>query len=114
MVKKHVYTPDRGDVVWVDLSPTRGREQKKVRPALVLSPRSYNKKTNLMVAVPVTSQKKGYPFEVEFIAKKVSGVILSDQLRTLDWKVRKVKYIEKVDSKVLSEVQSRIVSLVTG
>ena len=114
MVKKRVYTPDRGDVVWVDLNPTRGHEQKNTRPALVLSPRVYNKKTSLMLAVPVTSLSKGYPFEVKLKGKKVSGTILADQLRTLDWHARRVRYVERATDVVIKDVQARVTSLVTG
>ena len=110
MVKK-AYVPDRGQVVWVDLNPTKGHEQKNKRPAVVLSPRAYNKKTGLMVAVPVTSYGKGYPFEVELKGKKIKGVVLSDQLRTLDWKARKVTYIENIPIKKVTEVQARVVAL---
>lgn len=78
------YFPDRGDLVWVDLTPTKGREQAKVRPAIVLSPKIYNQKTNLAIMCPITSSSKEYPFEVAVNDKKVSGVILSDHVRSLD------------------------------
>lgn len=110
---KQVYIPDRGHAVWVDLDPTKGHEQRNTRPAVVLSPRMYNKKTGLMVVVPVTSQGKGYPFEVACQGKKVTGVILSDQVRTLDWHARKVRYIEKVHAQSLTKVQKYLISLVT-
>lgn len=114
MVAKRTYTPDRGDVVWVDLNPTRGHEQRDTRPALVLSPRVYNKKTGLMVAVPITSHVKGYPFEVLIEGKKVRGVALADQVRTLDWRARRVRYVEKIPPAPLKAVQARLVALVRG
>ena len=114
MVKKRTYIPDRGHLVWIDLNPTRGREQKKVRPAVVLSPRSYNKKTSLALMVPVTSKQKGYPFEVLLEAKNVSGMVLSDQVRTLDWRVRNVRYIEKINNATLESVQALVVALIKG
>lgn len=108
------YVPDRGDLVWVDLNPTRGHEQAEVRPALVLSPKAYNKKTSLIIACPVTSQVKGYPFEVVVNEKKVNGVVLADQVRTLDWKQRNVRFIQKSPSKVLVTVIEKISLLIVG
>lgn len=112
MVAKR-YIPDRGDLVWVDLNPTRGHEQAKVRPALVLSPKSYNQKTNLALMCPVTSVVKGYPFEVVVSNKKVGGVVLADQIRSLDWQVRQVKFIAKAKPKELAAVISKV-SLLLG
>ena len=94
MVKK-LYVPDSGDLVWVDLNPTKGKEQAKVRPAIVLSPKSYNQKTGLAIMCPITSVEKGYPFEVVVSETKVTGVILSDHVRSLDWSVRNIKFIIK-------------------
>ena len=111
MVKK-LYIPDRGDLVWVDFNPTRGREQAKVRPAIVVSPKSYNQKTNLAIMCPITSVQKGYPFEVEVNEKEVSGVVLSDHVRSLDWKVRNTKFIVKAKPKVIQEVQTKLLLLI--
>ncbi len=110
MVK--TYIPDRRDIVWIDLNPTKGHEQSNRRPALVLSPRSYNKKTKLMVACAITSQSKGYPFEVPLASKKISGVVLSDQIRTLDWSAREITFVEKAPPQVLTEVLRRIEVLI--
>ena len=107
MVKK-TYVPERRDVVWVNLDPARGHEQACMRPALVLSPSAYNKKTGLMVACAITSQEKGYPFEVVLQMKKVTGVVLSDQIRSLDWKCRQVRFIEKVPQKLLEQLKDSI------
>lgn len=107
------YIPDRGDVVWVDFNPTKGREQAKVRPAIVLSPKSYNQKTNLAIMCPVTSVQKGYPFEVVLSDKEVDGVVLSDHVRSLDWKARSTKFIVKAKPKVIQEVQQKL-SLLVG
>ena len=83
------YTPQRGDVVWITLQPQAGHEQSGRRPALVLSPGEYNGRVGLALLVPVTSQAKGYPFEVRLPhGLPVSGVILSDQVRSLDWRAR--------------------------
>ena len=106
MVKK-TFVPDRRDIVWINLNPARGHEQADVRPALVLSPKTYNQKTGLMVICPITSQVKQYPFEVAIVGKKITGVVLSDQIRTVDWKQRQVKFIEKTTSLILEEVNAK-------
>jgi mRNA interferase MazF len=106
------YIPDRGDFVWIDLNPTKGREQAKVRPALVISPKVYNQKTDLAIMCPVTSKQKGYPFEVDTNDKKILGVVLSDHVRSLDWKVRNAKFIAKAKPKILQEVQTKLLLLV--
>lgn len=111
MVAK-TYIPGRGDLVWVDLNPTKGRKQAKVRPAIVISPKNYNQKTNLTIVCPITSVAKGYPFEVAVIDKKVSGVILADHVRSLDWKARNVTFIAKAKSHVIQEVQTKLLLLV--
>jgi len=113
MVKKPAYTPERGDVVWIDLNPTKGHEQAHKRPVFVLSPKSYNEKTKMVLVCPITSQKKGYPFEVEIQEKKVSGVILSDQIRSLDWSIRKVTFIQKAKRNIYDEVIEKIHVLIT-
>jgi len=108
------YIPNRGDVVWVDLNPTRGREQARVRPAIVMSPKAYNQKTNLAIMCPITSVQKGYPFEVEIKDKKISGAILSDHVRSLDWKARNTRFIAKAKPSVTAEVQSKLLLLLGG
>ncbi|NBD74306.1 endoribonuclease MazF [Patescibacteria group bacterium] len=113
MVARRV--PDRGDVVWVDLNPTRGHEQARVRPALVLSPRSYNRKTSLILACPITSHAKGYPFEVPISVQKekIEGVVLVDQVRSLDWRERNVRYAGKATDDVLDEVTGKLTTLIS-
>ncbi len=108
MVKKKA--PDRGDVVWLNFTPESGHEQAGKRPALVLSPRSYNEKVGLAIFCPVTSQVKGYPFEV-LLNGKIKGAILSDQIRSLDWVARNSEYIEKAAPGVVAEVLSRVQTL---
>jgi mRNA interferase MazF len=103
------YTPQRGDVVWLNFTPQAGHEQSGRRPGLVLSPMRYNSKVGLMLACPITSRAKGYPFEVKIPdGMKISGVVLSDQLRCLDWRERKAEFIVKVDSGTLDEVRGKI------
>lgn len=111
MVKKS-YTPRRQDIIRVDLNPTKGHEQANIRPVLVLSPESYNKKTGLMVVCPLTTKIKGYPFEVSLNDADESSVILADQVRTLDWRVRKVTFVRKAPSLVLRETQEKIALLI--
>lgn len=111
MVKKK-YVPDRMDIVWIDFNPTRGHEQARVRPALVLSPKAYNQKTNLAVMCPITGEAKGYPFEVSVQEKKITGVVLSDHLRSLDWVVRKAKFIQKLPPAVFEEVEAKVQALI--
>ena len=108
------YCPRRGDVVWLAFNPQAGHEQAGHRPALVLSPESYNRKTGLAIFCPVSSQEKGYPFEVQIPeGYKVSGVILSDQVKNLDWKARQAKFCCEIPSITLSEVMSKLRILLT-
>jgi len=102
-----VYVPKPGDLVWLEFNPQSGHEQAGHRPAIVLSKKEYNEKTGLAIFCPITSKVKGYPFEVFLEGKKVSGAVLSDQVKSLDWKARKVKYIEKGPMDVLKEVVSK-------
>lgn len=112
MVKKSSpYTPDRGDVVWTDFDPQAGREQAGKRPALVLSPKAYNAKTGLAVMVPITSNVKGYPFEVAIQTKSIQGVALADHLKNLDWRARGIRFSGKVSSAALDEVTAKIAAL---
>lgn len=106
MVK--VYTPERGDYIWLNFDPQAGHEQKGRRPALVLSHFAYNKKVGLAICCPITSQEKGYPFEVKIKTSKLDGVILADQIRNLDWKARNAEFIEKTSSSVLNSVTEKI------
>ena len=85
------YTPDSGDIIWLDFDPSAGHEQSGHRPALALTPKIYNSKTSLLVCVSITSQIKGYPFEVDLRHKSVRGVALADQVKSLDWKTRNAR-----------------------
>ena len=103
------YIPERGDVVWINLDPQTGHEQAGVRPVLVLSPAAYNEKVGLMLCCPITNQVKGYPFEVQIRDNpKVSGVILSDQVKSLDWKARGAKKKGRISDDELSEVLNKL------
>ena len=106
------YIPNRGDVVWLNFTPQAGHEQMGTRPALVLSPEKYNKKTGLAICCPITSNVKGYPFEVNISGKKINGVVLSDHLKNLNWKVRKAKFIEKASKEVVDQCSMKISALI--
>ena len=107
------YIPERGDVVWINFRPQAGREQDGLRPALVLSPSAYNIKTSLAVLCPITSHVKGYPFEVLIPAGlKVAGAILSDHVKSLDWKVRGASFCCKMPGDVMEEVAAKLSALV--
>jgi mRNA interferase MazF len=106
------YIPDTGHVIKVDLDPSAGHEQGGWRPAIVLSPLTYNGKTNLAVVVPVTNQEKGYPFEVRLSGKmKTTGVVLADAIRNLDWHARHAKYVETVPADVIKAIRERLIAL---
>jgi mRNA interferase MazF len=107
------YTPNRGDIVYLDFNPTKGHEQRGYRPALIISPAAYSDKSSLALFCPITSQQKGYPFEVLLPADlQTHGVILVDQIRSLDWRVRQIKFLETVSLEVIAEVQAKITPLI--
>jgi mRNA interferase MazF len=104
------YVPEAGDIVWLHFDPQAGHEQADHRPALVLSPAAYNKITHLMLCCPMTTQIKGYPFEV-IISGKTQSAALSDQVKSLDWVVRKAIRKSKVTVSEFDEVRKKIFSL---
>jgi len=107
-----VYIPESGDIVWITFNPQAGHEQAGRRPALVLSPSVYNRKVGLALLCPITSQIKGYPFEVKIPdGLDVSGAILSDQVKNLDWKARNVSFGCKVPSATFNEVLQKLNTL---
>jgi mRNA interferase MazF len=106
------YVPDAGDLIWLDFTPQAGREQAGRRPAVVLSPRSYNEKTSLAVVCPITSHAKGYPFEVVVPqGARIGGVILSDHLKNLDWRQRQAQKAGKIPRSLLDQVRARVAVL---
>ncbi len=102
----------RGDIVWATLGPVKGHEQDGRRPVLILSPEVYNTRTKLAVICPITSHTKGFPFEVAITTKKTIGVVLVDQVRTIDWGMRDLLFIETIDEVTLREVQEKLATLV--
>jgi mRNA interferase MazF len=105
------YVPEAGDIVWLHFDPHAGHEQAGHRPALVVSPAAYNGKTGLMLCCPMTTQVKGYPFEV-LIAGDRPGAALADQVKSLDWVARKAQHKGKVSAVELNEVRAKIAALV--
>jgi len=114
VVGPKAYVPRRGDVVWITLSPQAGHEQAGRRPAVVLSPAAYNDKVGLAIFCPITSQIKGYPFEV-LIPKglDVSGVILADQVKSLDWRARNAELICTLPAETVTEVLRKLGTLLS-
>lgn len=107
------YIPDSGDIVWVTFNPQAGHEQAGHRPALVLSPRAYNGKVGLALLCPITSQIKGYPFEVLIPdGLKISGAILSDQVKSLDWKARQAEFVGRLPASTFNEVVQKLSTLI--
>jgi mRNA interferase MazF len=103
------YCPRRGDLVWLNFDPRAGHEQAGRRPALVLSPEPYNRKVGLAIFCPITTQTKGYPFEVAIPAGlEISGAILSDQVKSLDWKVREARFGCRLPPETLDEVLAKL------
>jgi len=106
------YIPNRGDVVWITFNPQAGHEQAGRRPALILSPSSYNGKVGMAILCPVTSQVKDYPFEVAIpTGSKLAGVVLADQIKSLDWRFRRAEFICKLPRETTIEVIDKLGTL---
>ncbi|WP_273394056.1 endoribonuclease MazF [Actinobacillus porcinus] len=104
------YIPDIGDIIWLDFDPQAGHEQAGHRPAVVLTPAAYNDLTSLLICCPLTTKIKGYPFEVE-INGKPKNVVLSDQVKSLDWRVRRAEFKGKISLDELDEMRKKIALL---
>jgi len=106
------FVPDAGDLVWLTFNPQAGREQAGRRPALILSPKTYNARSGLALACPVTNQAKGYPFEVALPAtSEATGVILTDHVKSVDWKARHAELLGRCTDDVMDEVRARLAPL---
>ncbi len=115
MVKSSEYVPDRGDVIWISLNPQAGHEQAGRRPALVLSPAAYNGRVGLSLLCPITNQAKGYPFEVRIPpGLAVTGVVLADQVKSLDWRARQAGFLITLPEAVATEVLQKLQTLLSG
>ena len=109
------YVPKQGDVIWINLNPQSGHEQAGKRSALVLSPVEYNSKVGLALLCPITTQIKGYPFEVLISAgSPVSGVVLSDQIKSLAWRTRNCQFICSLPKETTSEVLKKLYTILSG
>ncbi len=106
------YAPKRGDAIWINFNPQAGHEQAGRRPALVLSPLAYNRKVGLAILCPITNQIKGYPFEVQIPKNlKVTGVVLADQVKNLDWQIRQAELICPLPSQIVAQVLGKLHTL---
>lgn len=106
------YVPESGDIVWMEFEPQQGKEIRKTRPALIISPEMYNRKTGLTLCVPITSQIKKHPFKVILSNSIISGAIVCDQIRSFDWNIRKARFITKVSVSTLESVRKKIIFLI--
>jgi mRNA interferase MazF len=106
------YLPDAGDIVWLQFTPQAGHEQAGRRPAVVLSPKAYNVKAGLMVCVPITSQIKGYPFEVVLRGRGALGAALADQVKSLDWRARNAARKGRAGGDEVNEIRAKIAALI--
>jgi mRNA interferase MazF len=111
-VSKSKYVPRRGDVIRLDFNPQTGHEQAGRRPALVLSPTAYNRTVGLAVVCPITNEQKGYPWEVAIPDNPmVSGVILADQVKSVDWRQRKAEFVCTLEEEVVDETVEKTIAL---
>lgn len=107
------YVPSRGDIVWLTFTPQAGSEQAGRRPAIVLSPSSYNGKVGLAIFCPITSHIKGYPFEVQLPKEfPITGVVLADQVKSLDWRSRNAQFAYQASQEVITEVLQKVATLI--
>jgi mRNA interferase MazF len=112
VVRKSSYVPERGNLVWLNFDPQAGHEQAGRRPALVISPKPYNAKVGLAIFCPITSQVKGYPFEVVVTGGTIRGAVLADQVKSLDWRARNTAFVEQAPEPVVAEVLGKLAALV--
>ena len=106
------YIPNRGDVVWTDFDPAAGHEQMGKRPALVLSPKAFNKTVQLAMVTPITSRVRGHAFEVSLVGKKIAGVVLCHQVKMIDFMARGIQLAEKAPGEVVSEVLAKVRAII--
>ncbi len=108
----NIYTPERGDITKINFSPHQGHEQGFERPAIILSPSQYNRMTSLALMCPITTKSKGFKFEVHLLdGMQTVGVVLSDRIKSFDWKARQVKFIEKAPIELVEEVLAKLATL---
>lgn len=105
------YVPEVGEIIWIDFDPQTGREHSKRRPALVLTDSKYNRASGLCIVCPLTSARKGYPFEVPAFIDKVEGAVLADQVKSLDWAARNAELHSKAPADLLRKVRTYVMVL---
>ncbi len=105
------YVPDEADIVWLNFTPQSGHEQAGRRPAVVLSPKAYNRRTGLLICVPITNQVKGYPFEVVLSGSGATGAALADQVKSLDWKARQAERKGQATPIEIADIKAKIKAL---
>ena len=108
---KESFLPDIGDILWMSLSPTSGHEQSGHRPVLTLTPAAYNAKRGLLICCPITSRVGGYPFEVAISTDGISGVVIADQVKSMDWQARGARLAGRADVDVTLEVRAKLGAL---
>ncbi len=115
MKRPAAYVPERGDAVWISLNPQAGHEQAGRRPAVVLSPSAYNGRVGLALLCPITNQIKGYPFEVVLpVGVGVTGAILADQVKSLDWRARRAERISALPAETVAQVLAKLTTLLSN
>jgi len=108
---KESFVPDVGDILWMSLSPTSGHEQSGHRPVLTLTPAAYNAKRGLLICCPITSRIGGYPFEVAVDTEGISGVVIADQVKSVDWQARRARLAGRASVEVTLEVRAKLGAL---
>lgn len=101
------YIPKRGDIIWTNFDPAAGHEQAKKRPAIVLSPEPFNRQVGLALVAPITSTIRGHGFEVRLEHTKTSGVVLCQQVKTIDYRARGIALIEKAPAPIINDVLAK-------
>lgn len=106
------YIPDQGDIVTLDFDPQSGHEQKGRRPAVIVSNKIFNSRLGLAFACPITSTRRGFPFHIEISTSKISGFIMTEQMKSIDYNAREIKFVEKIDSEIFDDAISIIESII--
>lgn len=112
MVKIQRYIPQKGDLVWINFDPTIGREQKGLRPAIIVSQNVFNKKSSLTYVCPITSVAKNYPYRIKITTKNIKGFIMIEHLKSIDWQGRKLKFVEKAPLEIIESVKNCIDAII--
>lgn len=112
MVKVYKYIPQKGDLVWMDFDPTIGREQKGLRPAIVVSQNIFNKNSSLVYVCPITSVAKNYPYRIKISTENIVGYVMTEHLKSIDWQGRKLKFVEKAPLEIIESIKNCIDAII--